>query len=90
MCVCVDLCVCVCVNLLLGAAITRVGSRTSATVAPSRNKAERAAIAEGLQSKVAGMNKPVVGAETKPAKNPKPKKDCSLKLSLPRVIPMQD
>ncbi|CAE7655509.1 NaCP60E [Symbiodinium sp. CCMP2592] len=39
------------------ASINRCGNRTSAAMTPSSNRAERKAIAEALEGKVAGMNK---------------------------------
>ena len=63
---------------LSGASIQRVGNRTSATAAPSRNKAERLAIAESLEGKVAGMAKLAVAGDQSASKTkstPKQKKD---------------
>ncbi|OLQ14036.1 Cathelicidin-B1 [Symbiodinium microadriaticum] len=48
-----------------GANINRVGSKTKASMEASANKAERAAIAETLQGKVAGMHKPTALTVTK-------------------------
>ena len=47
-----------------GANSTTVGTKAEAVVAPSSNKAERAAVAELLEGKVASMGKPAVGAGT--------------------------
>ena len=62
-------------SLTQGANISRTGNKTSATVTPSKNKAERAAIAEVIESRVASMGRPTVGVDAK-AKPSKPKKDC--------------
>ena len=58
---------------ILGSNISRVGNKTRAVATPSRNKAERAALAESLEGKVASMGKPALVADAK--KTPKPKKD---------------
>ena len=60
-----------CPDLDSGASLNRVGNKTSSTRAASSNKAERAAIAETLEAKVASMGK--LGA-VKESKNPKTKK----------------
>ena len=51
-----------------GANITRTGSKTKASVSPSNNKAERAAIAEVLEGKVAAGSKPSFMSDSKPKK----------------------
>ena len=59
-----------------GSQISRVGSKTSATVRPGTNKEERAALAATLDQKVAHMGKQLVPSDAKPKKGPsKPKKD---------------
>ena len=60
---------------ILGAAISRVGSRTKVDAQPTRNKAERAAIAETLEAKVASMGKSSLAIADQRSKTPKPKKD---------------
>ncbi|CAE7814792.1 NaCP60E [Symbiodinium necroappetens] len=62
--------------LIRGAQISRVGSKTSASVKPSTNKAERQALVDSVENKIGSMKSPAgLPSEVKTKARPKPKKE---------------
>ena len=64
---------------LEGGNLTRVGNKTTASAAVSRNKAERLGVAEVIEGKVAAMAKPGLA---------EPKKVAKAKKALPPYCPL--